>query len=109
MKRCFASGIPNLKKTFIFIIQNRVESGRAETPSWFWSEEQADGTYNVRYCCEPASYKNPVDELYRIFDLGRDISGLGDNEQLSSLKNAMVRDYRKKKNNGDAETDAVDL
>merc|ERR1712176_1146709 len=82
------------------------EGCRADTPKWFWSEQQENGKYSVRYCCEPAFYKNPLDELHRIFVLGN----LGwDNEQLNTLKDKMVRDYRKKKNNGDALTDAVEF
>ncbi|CBY24715.1 unnamed protein product [Oikopleura dioica] len=88
------------------IITMRSEAGRFDVPKWFWSEQQEDGNYSVRYCCEPATYKNPVDELNRIFALGGQGS---DNEQFNILQDKMVRDYRKKKNNGDAQTNAVEF
>ena len=84
---------------------SRSETERGETPSWFWNEEQEDGSLLVRFCCEPSQYLDPIDELNRIFALG----GQAENEQLAVLLKNMKTDYRKKVNKGYAETDAIQL
>ena len=84
---------------------SRSETERAETPSWFWNEEQEDGSLLVRFCCEPSKYLDPIDELNRIFALG----GKAGNEQLDGLLKRMKTDYRKKVAKGYAETDAIHL